>query len=221
VRIYQVGDIPGALAQPQVSFTPDLPPPPRADGTQPEPAVQPMPAPQEQQPAAQQPAADLGTLEEQVRANPQAAGPAFALAQAYRAQGRLDDAANVLLVAGDANPGDVPLHQILGDILNEAGRREEAAEAYQQAIDADPSAGNINKLGAAQLAWGDLAAAKETLSKALLVDANAPDPHYFLAQLYLKEGDSARAKAELARYLELAPQGSYSGDASNLLGSLP
>jgi len=206
VQIYQVTNVPGIYARPEpVDFAAQ------------QPAVAPdtVAAP----PAAEQPA-DLAEYEAAVNASPNDAPLAFGLAERYRSVGRLDDAARVLERAALANPDDVGLHHLWGDILGDAGRYDEAERAYLGAIGADPSGGNYNKLGAALLRWGRLDKAEIALSQAIQADPALPEPHFQLGSLFAQRGDPARAAEELRAYLELDPQGPFADAARRLLAEM-
>ena len=159
-------------------------------------------------------------LEEAHRANPSDGPTAFGLAERYRAMGRLADAAAVLEPAARANPGDMGVLHLWGDILSEAGRHAEAEEAFMLAIESQPTASNWNKLGTALLSWGELDKAEIALMQARVADPEAPDPYYRLGQLFAERGDNQRASEELKRYLELAPDGPWAGDVRKLLAEL-
>jgi YYY domain-containing protein len=204
VQIYQVTNVPGFYARPEpYNFGAD---------------EQPLTAPAE--PAAGEPPADLADFEAAVQADPGNGPMAFGLADRYRSIGRLDDAARVLAPAAAANPGDVGLHHLWGDILNDAGRYDEAELAYLGAVQADPSANNYYKLGEALLRWGRVDKAEIALSQAAQADPALPEPHYQLGLLFKERGESARAAAELRAYLQLAPDGPFAAGAQELLASL-
>jgi YYY domain-containing protein len=209
VTIYKVNDVVYVI-------TPDAVPavPPIAE--QPNPDAEP-PAPAEPQP----PAASEATteeLEQQVKADPTAAGPAFELAQRYRDQKRLDDAAGVLAPAASAHPQDVALHQLLGDILRDGGHQAEAEAAYRAAVAADPSAGNYNKLGVELLKWGLLDQAAEAFQQAIAADANAAEPYYHLGEVYERQGQLERAAEQYRAYLTIAaPDAPFRADATEAL----
>lgn len=204
VQIYAVRILPQMYAAPQpYNFIADAPP------------VAPPPPAQTIDPPA-----GLEELERAVAANPADSPLAFGLAEQYRSMNRLDDAARVLQVAAGANPNDVGLHHLWGDILTQAGRYDEAEQAYLRAAQTDPTAGNWNKLGAALLDWGRLDKAELALKQAVASDPNAPDPHYHLGRLYQQQNRRDEAIAELETYLQLAPEGSFSTDARSLLSSL-
>jgi YYY domain-containing protein len=168
-------------------------------------------------PAPAAPPIDLSELEAGVMASPADAGAAFRLAQAYAEAGRPADAAAVLAPAIAANPDDIPLYHLRGDMLVLAGQLDDAEAAYRAAAERAPGASTLTKLGAAQLAWGRLEDAETTLRQAIASDPAAPDAHYHLgvALLSLRQPDEARS--ELQRYFELAPDGRYSDDARRQL----
>jgi tetratricopeptide (TPR) repeat protein len=179
----------------------DLPPPP-----EPQPRPSDQSAPDNQQ-AAAQPTDDQSTieaLEQQVAADPSAAGPAFSLAQRYRELKRLDDAAAVLEPAARANPNDVGLHHLWGDILRDAGRIDEAEAAYRDAIAAAPNAGNYNKLGVELAKWGKFDQAIEAFKQAIAADANASEPYFHLGEVYEQQGKPDQAAEQYRAYLTIA-----------------
>jgi Flp pilus assembly protein TadD len=202
VQIYQVSGVPDSYARPApFDFGANQPATPAAP------------------PAATAPAG-LEELEEANAANPLDGPTAFGLAEMYRAMGRLDDAATVLEPAVRANPSDIGVIHLWGDILTQAGRYPEAEEAYMLAARGSPTADNWNKLGTALIDWGELDKAEIALSQAVAADPQAPDPHYQLGRLFAQRGDSARAAAELQAYLELAPAGPWAEAARSLLAGL-
>jgi cytochrome c-type biogenesis protein CcmH/NrfG len=192
VKIYQVNESVYSITPP-VAGTPSLP----------------VEAPQFPQapPAARPPEeqASLETLEAQVQLNPTVSSLAFGLGQRYYALGRYDDAISVLDRAALANPSDVPLHQLLGDVLRDVGRNDEAAVAYRAAAEAAPSAGNYNKLGLHLLGMGELDQAIGAFEQAIGADPGVPDPYYHLGQIYEQQGQPAQAIERYQQYLQIAP----------------
>jgi YYY domain-containing protein len=211
VRIYKVSEKVWQLPTlPQAEpVAPVVPRPlPEPDAPAPE-------APAIEQSAQAAPAADLATLEAQVLAQPSAAGPAFELAGRYRDVGRLDEAANLLSIAARANPSDIGLHHLWGDILMDLGRYDEAEAAYRAAAAVDPSAGNWNKLGVAMLIAGRLEVAEAAFQQAIAAEPGEAEPYLRLAQLQEERGSTDEAAANYRRYLELAPNGPYQRDAQD------
>jgi YYY domain-containing protein len=206
-QIYAVRELPDSYRQPlPVSFDP-------------------VTAPGFQQPSQNEPvedaSIDIAMLEAQVAGDPTNGPLVFGLAERYRDSGQLDAAAAVLEPAALANPNDIGLHHLWGDILIQAGRYEEAETAYMRAAQAQPTGGNWTKLGTGLLAGGMLDKAEVALLQAVALDANLPEPRFRLGQLYNQLGNSAQARAELERYLELEPAGQFAEDARALLAELP
>ena len=162
----------------------------------------------------------LSELEEEQRNNPTDGPTAFGLAEAYRAQGRLDEAITVLEPAGRANPSDVGVLHLWGDILAQAGRYSEAEEVYTIAASNTPTSGNWSKLGAALIEWGELDKAAIALGQAIALDAEAPDPYYHLGRLFALKADRAQAIDALETYLRLDPAGRWANEAGTLLAEL-
>ncbi|WP_097654433.1 DUF2298 domain-containing protein [Candidatus Chloroploca asiatica] len=163
------------------------------------------------------PAADLAELEAAHRANPTDGPIAFGLAERYRNLGRLDEAARILEAPALANPDDIGVLHLWGDILADAGRYREAEEAYLRAARRQPTSGNWNKLGAALLSWGEFDKAEIALSQAVAANPNEPEPYFRLGQLFREIGDRDRARAMLETYLQLAPDGPWAAEARQLL----
>ncbi len=163
------------------------------------------------------PPAELAALEAANAADPSNGPLAFGLAERYRDLGRLDEAARVLARAAQANPHDIGVMHLWGDILAEAGRYDEAETAYLMAARAAPSAANWHKLGSALLSWGRLDKAEIALSQAVVADPEAPEPYFTLGRLFLERGDRERARAELEIYLALDADGPWAGEARRLL----
>ncbi|RMD78541.1 MAG: tetratricopeptide repeat protein, partial [Chloroflexi bacterium] len=178
--------------------------------------VQPVPPP----PPPNEPSVDVSELEAAVAADPTNGSLAFGLADVYRQQGRLSEAAQVLATAAAANPSDVGLHHLWGDILADLGRYDEAEKAYLAAVQASPTAGNYNKLAMALIDWGRLDKAEIALGQAMSIDPALPDPYFQLARLFMLRNQPALARDALQRYLQLAPDGRWAGEATVMLRNL-
>ncbi|RRR77814.1 MAG: hypothetical protein EI684_01015, partial [Candidatus Viridilinea halotolerans] len=203
VQIYAVRGIPEQYARP-VPFN--------FDGQ----AAPPLPV----QPSDEAVPRDLAELEAANRIDPTHGPTAFGVAERYRRLGRLDDAARVLEPAARAKPSDIGVIHLWGDILAEAGRFSEAEDAYMLAAQAQPTAGNWNKLGTALVDWGELDKAALALGNALVADPQEPDVYYQIGRLFALRGDRAEAIDALQNYLRLAPEGRWAGAARELLEEL-
>ncbi len=201
VQIYAVKGVPSSYARPApVAFS---------TGT-----ARPTPVP----PVVAPP--DLADLEQANLADPTIGAIAFGLAERYREMGRIADALRILEPAAQANPNDIGLHHLWGDILALAGRFDEAERAYLLAAQAQPTAENWNKLGVALLDWGAFDKAELALERAVAANPALPAPHYQLGRLFALTGEAERARAELELYLNLDPNGQWAAQARQLLVEL-
>jgi tetratricopeptide (TPR) repeat protein len=67
---------------------------------------------------------------------------------------------------------------------------------------------------------GEYAPAVADLSRAIELDPAWPDPYLQRGLLYRFNGSSADARADLARYLDLAPEGAWREEAARQLAAL-
>jgi YYY domain-containing protein len=209
--VYSIASLPpangAAVQQPDLSNLPAAPATPAQSG----------------QPAQQDPPGQptLAELEAQNQADPSAAGPAFGLAQRYRSLGRLDDAAKVLGKAAETNANDIAMHHLLGDILRDAGRPDEAEAAYTKAAEAAPTVGNYNKLGFELIGMGRPERAEPALLKAIQIDPSEPEPYFNLGQVYERLGKREQAIQNYQEYLGRAkPDAPRRDDATKALARL-
>jgi tetratricopeptide (TPR) repeat protein len=135
---------------------------------------------------------------------------------------RFDDAAEQFRIVLEKNPGYFNSRFNLGLVLIEQKDYAAAIVQLKQAVAID-SARPAPRLwlGVALLQTGDLPGAEGELSRALITGgANFIAAHYYLAQVYLRRGDSAEASRALKAYLEGSPKGEYAEDARLLLKKL-
>jgi len=88
------------------------------------------------------------------------------------------------------------------------GDADAAQTALQQAVDADPSMGNLNKLATVMVKLSRWDVAEQALHRARTVAPTASDPLFSLGELYRLRhgpGDQARAVAAYQAFLKAAP----------------
>lgn len=107
----------------------------------------------------------------------------------------------------------------LGLVMIERKNYPEAINQLNQAISLDSSRPVAQLwLGVALLEINELPGAERALSKALIMGGgDFTMAHYYLAQVYLRRGDSAEAERALNAYLEVAPKGEYAEQSRALL----
>jgi tetratricopeptide (TPR) repeat protein len=135
---------------------------------------------------------------------------------------RFDEAAEQFSVVLEKNPDYFNSRFNLGLVLIE--RKDYAAAIVELkkavAIDSAPPAPRM-WIGVALLQTGDLRGAERELSRALITSGgNFIAVHYYLAQVYLRLGDSAGASRSLKAYLEGEPKGEYAEEVRLLLKKL-
>ncbi|MGH9484132.1 MAG: tetratricopeptide repeat protein, partial [Terriglobales bacterium] len=127
------------------------------------------------------------------------------LVQSLASQGRLDEAQKEIdalpLVARGAE-----VYATLGDAYTNVHRYGDAAKAYQQALDADPQAVDLEKsLGSAQMSAGDYAAALKTYQQVYRASPDDGRVALRLGQLQMQMGQFDQARASLNAAAKLLP----------------
>ncbi|HXG65356.1 MAG TPA: tetratricopeptide repeat protein, partial [Blastocatellia bacterium] len=135
---------------------------------------------------------------------------------------RLDEAAEHFHIALEKSPKYFHPRLNLGLVLIEQKNYVDAIAQLRQAIALDSTRPAARLwLGFALLQTDDLPGAERELTRALITGgAEFASAHYYLAQVYLKRGDSAEAARALRAYLEEARKGEHVEDARRLLKQL-
>jgi Tfp pilus assembly protein PilF len=111
----------------------------------------------------------------------------------------------------------------IGSGLRRAKKPDEAIRALNLALEASPGQPTVallSELALAQNAAGELAAAKQTLTEAIALDALDPTPHYLLGSLAALSGDLKAAKKHWEACVKLDPDGPLAQKARERLASL-
>ncbi len=127
------------------------------------------------------------------------------LAMAQRRRGRTASALRHLARARECDPRAVLYPMQEGNLYEEQGEPEKAAESFGEAARLAPDDPEIRvRLGAALLEAGRAEEAREELEKALRLDPTDPTPHYYLGYLFEAVGKMNEARAVWRAYLEKA-----------------
>ncbi len=99
------------------------------------------------------------------------------------------------------------------------GQTDKADQALGELKTSDPAKAALNIFNQAAEAYnsGDLAAAKSGLEQALSLDPTHGKANYLMGLVFLNEGDNAKAKAHLQKFLELAPNDPDAATAKEML----
>jgi cytochrome c-type biogenesis protein CcmH len=130
------------------------------------------------------------------------------------------------------NPNDVASRLLLARFLEADGELARALEEYDAVLAVDPQSaqaeaqsGRLLYVTAGKAPAADAAAlvqkARERLDRALEIDPGYADARFFRAILLANEdGDFAGAQGDLQRYLVASPNGTFAGQARQLLADV-
>ena len=137
----------------------------------------------------------------------------------------LDKAEAAFKKAGELRPEEVKPVQLLADLYNNMGRREEAAAMATKAASMGAAGGG----GSAQdsynqgvILWnaGKIAEAKVQFEAAVKADPNYADANYWVGMANLNGGNMTDAAKYFENYLKLAPDGAMAAQAKGILDSI-
>jgi protein O-GlcNAc transferase len=132
-----------------------------------------------------------------------------AAAAALFAQGDMERAMQLCERALRLDAGDWQLHNLLGNALKAANRRDEAIAAYTQAIALAPNTLEPHyNLGLAYIEHGNLAAAEASLQHALTIDLGNALAHLNLANVLLTQHRLQGAEIHFRCALAIMPEAS-------------
>jgi tetratricopeptide (TPR) repeat protein len=127
------------------------------------------------------------------------------LALAYYKTGRMEDAAREAEAVALAQPDSEAARLLLADCLFRLGRNARVIDLLQPlAGRASPDRAVSYLLGMALLGEGRMAEAQAAIDRVLRDEA--PEAHVFLATMYLRDGDCAKAEPEIRRALAANPK---------------
>jgi tetratricopeptide (TPR) repeat protein len=120
------------------------------------------------------------------------------------------------------NPRDAAAHDALANALAQTGDLPGALKEFDAAVSADPAdAVALAYSGWIALLAGSPDKALDRLARAEATAPGYPDAHAFRGIALLRAGgDRAEARAELDRYLQLAPDGPMAHQVRDVLGRL-
>lgn len=135
---------------------------------------------------------------------------------------RFDEAAEQFRIVLEKNPKYFNSRLNLGLVLIEQKNYPIAIAQLKEAVTLDGGRPDGRLwLGVALLQIGDLAGAERELSKALIIaGTDLPATNYYLAQVYLRRGDTEEASRALKTYLKASPKGEYAEETKLLLKNL-
>lgn len=126
--------------------------------------------------------------------------------------------------AAEIKPDEAKPYQILADIYNASGRREEAAAMAGKAAGLGGSGGGASAqdlYNQGVILWnaGKMAEAKAQFEAAIKADPNYADAQYWMGMATLNGGDMANAVKYFENYLKLQPSGQYAEQAKGVVAA--
>lgn len=142
----------------------------------------------------------------------------LAIARTYDQQGQRDEAIKTVQRVLDTKPDDVQALQLIADLLSRAGREEEAQE-YLNRIPEDAAlpADMLLNQGIRFYNQNDYDQARANFDRVIRQDPSMADAFYYRGLAYLAQTKNSEAAADLAKYVELAPDGQYADQAREFL----
>jgi len=140
------------------------------------------------------------------------------IARTYGQQDRTDEAIVALQNAIEVSPGNVPVLQLLADLLGRAGRDEEA-QAYLELLPADAKLppDMLLNTGIQKYNAGDLENAMSYFNRAVEENPEMADTYYYRGLVHLNNGSNPEAAADFKKLIELAEGTDHAAEAVEFL----
>ena len=149
----------------------------------------------------------ISNLRKAIRANPDNVDALFALAQAYRGnEQRNSDIEAMLRRVNEIAPAHVSAWALLGSLLHETDRTEEAIACYLRVVELEPAnVGGWSGLGAAYARIGNVAKGAEAYKRSIVLQPDLPGTHMSLAHELKTLGKQTEALREYRAAIALKP----------------
>ncbi|MBA3570209.1 MAG: tetratricopeptide repeat protein, partial [Pyrinomonadaceae bacterium] len=135
------------------------------------------------------------------------------LADAYRAVGRLDDAAAVMQEQINLQPNSWQPYEMLGVILRQQNKRDEARKAFEKAAELNPeSLGTIEQLVDLDIAARDFASATNRVQQLRQKVPESATAHLMEGKIHAAQGKFDQAEAAFVKASDLDPNSSAAYD---------
>lgn len=143
------------------------------------------------------------------------------LVDGYRRQQRFEEAVTVAKKTQESHPNDVMVLHMVGDIAMEGRLYDDAIQAYRDAIVANESPGNVNKLISGLINADRLIDALKEADKAVAKYPDFLDFYMSRGRINTLLGEYDAARADYQSYLDRAPEDAiFRKDAQQALDQL-
>ena len=158
-------------------------------------------------------------FQEALNLDPNLRASLVGLATAGLKIGRNAEAATAAEAILKADPGNAQALRLRYNACLALGDAERLADALAGLAAVEPT---VAKNGLLKLAFdaydaNDRARAKDRFLKVIQIDPNQPLAHYYLALVYVNEGNTAEAKTHLEKFIALSPNTPEAGTAREML----
>ena len=155
-----------------------------------------------------EPAAAIQHLRKALKEHPRYVEAHYLLGSLLLDQSRLEEAEQEFRTAIKLNPDFAPAYIALGSLRNRQGMFRQAEEFLEKGMALDPEDWTARvELVRALHRQGDLKEAERRGLEAHELNPSAPEVHLLLADVYVVEGASAKARQEYEHFLALVPDG--------------
>lgn len=148
----------------------------------------------------------IGSLRQLVQERPQLEKAQVLLAEAYRVQGSLNDAANIYLGLEKAYPTNAQTPVLLGNVYGQQNRNADARAQFNKSLELDPdylpAYDQLTTLDIIENRFGD---ATQRIQKLMQRSPNQPEPSLLLARIYLAQNNLKQAADVLNKNIEAHP----------------
>ncbi len=150
------------------------------------------------------PQAVIGPMTDLLKKQPNSIPAHLFLAEAYRASGRLDDA--VTVIREELNLNNPEPYVLLGTLLNQQKKTDEARTAFEKAADIAPNnLMPVTQLVNFEIANKDIDRAMAAVQRQLSKTPEAAGAHFLEGKIYVAQGKWDQAEAALRKAVELDP----------------
>ncbi|MCH9651782.1 MAG: tetratricopeptide repeat protein [Deltaproteobacteria bacterium] len=171
---------------------------------------------------AEDPATALAKFEEAGRLDPNLTQAHVAVAGLYFSQQRYEEAAQAAERTLDLDPANLKALKVRYESYRSLKNTEKAQEALTALAANDPEIGPqaFRSQGVSLFNQNQMPAAIEAFEQAVAIDPNDAKSYYHLGLAYVNTGETAKAKENFTKFLELAPEDPDAGTAREMVGFL-
>lgn len=165
----------------------------------------------------------LAKFEDALKIDPSLEASQLGLATAALALGRNEEAATAAESVLKTDPKNEQALRLRYNACLKLGDKQRLYDALVGLAQVEPTVAGKGVLALAFEAYdaNDSQTAKARFQKALEIDPNQPLAYYYLGMAYVSEGDNAKARSYLEKFVAMAPTSNEAATARDILKQLP